>query len=208
VSGGSGSTPRSGSRSGSTGSPGSAVARPRRFGRQQGFPDVGRTLPAATLTVVTVVAGAATSWFVIGLSGWLVIALLLVLSAAAVPRGPFTAILSVILAITFVLNGNAGYSGRFVLLLVVVHFLFAVGSLSAWLPRRARVQLVVLRPPLLRYIVVQLVAQVVAFVILTYVVPVGAFASTDFVWLGIVGAVAALALALLVVVPVLLRPSR
>ncbi|BDZ48020.1 hypothetical protein GCM10025867_02610 [Frondihabitans sucicola] len=181
----------------------------RRFGRAQGFPVIGPTVPAALLTTLTACVGLAASWFVIGLSGWLVIALLLVLGAAAVPRGPFAAILSVLLAAALVIDGFDGYTGRFVLLLAAVHLLLVVGSLSAWLPLRAHVQLTLLRAPLLRYLAVQVVAQAVSFVVVTFVAPAGgAGPGAGAVWLGIVGAAAALALALVVLVPALLRPAR
>jgi len=178
-------------------------------GRAQGFPAIGRTIPAAALTALTILVGSLTAWLVIGVSGWLVIALLLVVGAAAVPRGPFAAILTTLLASALVIDGFDGYTGRFVLLLAAAHLLFVIASLSAWLPRNARVQLGVLRPSLLRYLGVQVVTQAISFVIVTFVVPSsGPGTSTAFVWFGLVGGTASLALALVVLVPALLRPSR
>lgn len=176
--------------------------------RPQGFPAIGRTVPAVLLTAVTVVVGGLASLLVIGVSGWLVVALLLVVGAAALPRGPFAAILSVLLAAALAVDGFDGYTGRFVILLAAVHLLLVVGSLSAWLPLRARVQLALLRRPLVRLVVVQLVAQVVAFVVLRYVAAPVAPSGPGLVWLGIVAAAAALVLALVVLAPALLRPSR
>jgi hypothetical protein len=188
---------------------------PTRFSRRaQGFPEIGPTVPALALTALLFVVAVLASWVVIGVSGWLVVALLLALGAAAVPRGPFAAILTVLLATALVLDGFDSYTGRFVILLAAVHLLFELGSVSAWLPLRAHVQLSLLRRPLVRYVALQVAAQVVAFVILTVVAPGSPSASgatgagTGLVWLGLVAAVAAIALALLVLVPALLRPSR
>lgn len=190
-----------------------ASARARRRSRRgsaaaPGFPAIGATVPAMALTSITVLAGAAAAWAVIGLSGWLVIALLFVIGAASVPRGPFAAILTVHLSAALALNGDDVYTGRFVILLAVAHLLFVVAPLSAWLPWRARVQIGLLRPVLLRYVVLQVVAQAVAFVVLTFVSPSPGGAGPGAVWLGIVGAAAALALAVAILVPALLRPSR
>ncbi|GAA4267179.1 hypothetical protein [Frondihabitans peucedani] len=180
----------------------------RLLGRPQGFPDIGPTVPAAAVTALTVVVGGLTSFLVIGVSGWLVVALLLVVGAASLPRGPFAAILSVLLAAALVVDGLDGYTGRFVILLAAVHLLLVVASLSAWLPLRARVQVALLRRPLVRYVVVQLIAQAVAFAVLTVVAPQADTSGPGLVWLGIVAAAAALALAVAILVPALLRPSR
>lgn len=175
-------------------------------GQAPGFPQIGRSVPALAVTAVGVVAGAVASRAVVGLSGWLVISLLLLLGAAALPRSPLAAVLTLQWGLALVLSGEPGYSGRFVVLLVAAHLLLAVGTLAAWLPFRARVQIAVLRRPAIRFVVVQAVAQAVAFGVLTFVSHGPSAAS--FVWLGIVGALAALALAALVLAPALLRPSR
>lgn len=200
--------------SGSAGTASGARRRPesRRSGpfqREPGFPVIGRTVPSAVVTALTVVVGAVSSWIVIGVSGWLIIALVLVIGAASLPRGPFAAMLTILLAAALVVDGFDGYTGRLVILLAAIHLLFVAGSLSAWLPRRAHVQLALLRRPLLRYIAVQVVSQAVAFVVLTFVAPVGGpGTSGGYVWLGITGAAAALVLAVVVLVPALLRPAR
>jgi hypothetical protein len=173
--------------------------------RVPGFPDLGRTVPAPAVTALGVVAGTVASLVIIGISGWLVVALLLLLAAAALPRGPFAAVLIVQLAAAQVIVGAPGYTGRFALLVFASHLLFTTGALSVWLPRRARVQLRVLRLPLVRFVVVQVAAQLVSFLVLALVHPTE---SGSFLWLGVVGAAAALVLALTVLAPALLRPAR
>jgi hypothetical protein len=175
-------------------------------GRAPGFPAVGRTVPALALTAATLVVGFVGSWAVIGVSGWLIVSLLLVLATALVPRGPLAALVALLWGGTIVLSGSTGYSGRFVVALAAAHLLLALASLSAWLPFRSRVQLAVLRRPAIRYVTIQVVSQAVAFVVLALIGH-GAVRS-DLVWLGVVGAVAALALAALVLAPALLRPAR
>lgn len=170
-----------------------------------GFPVVGRTIPTLALTAVTVVVGALLSWFVVGLSGWLVVSLLLVLAAAFLPRSPFVAILVIQLTVAELVVGPAGYTGRFALLLFGSHVLHATGALTDWLPRGARLQLSVLRRPVLRFVPVQVGVQVAAFAVLALA---HGLDGRSFVWLGVVGAAAALVLGLTLLVPVLLRPSR
>ncbi|GAA4679539.1 hypothetical protein [Frondihabitans cladoniiphilus] len=183
--------------------------------RIPGFPAVGPTIPARTLGLATLLVGLATSWLVIGLSGWLVVALLLTIGATLLPRAPFAVMLVVQLAMALVLTSPTGYTGRFALLLAGTHLLHALGSLAGWLPGGARVQLRVLRRPLVRYVAVQVAAQIVAFVVLTLLARPGAAgagsaaaAGTGIVWLGVVGAAAALVLGLTLLAPVLLRPAR
>ncbi|ROQ39828.1 hypothetical protein EDF46_1463 [Frondihabitans sp. PhB188] len=174
-----------------------------------GFPAVGRTVPAAAVTVLIGVVGALASLVVIGVSGWLVVALLLTVGAAALPRTPFAAILSVMLGLALVIDGDLGYTPAFVVLLAAIHLLLVAGQLAAWLPLRARVQVAVLRPPLVRYVLVQVAAQVVAFVVLTFARPVpGSAPGAGALWLGLVGGVAAVLLAVAVLIPLLLRPTR
>ncbi|ARC58070.1 hypothetical protein AS850_13385 [Frondihabitans sp. 762G35] len=170
-----------------------------------GFPDIGRTLPSEAVTALGVVAGGLAIWLVVGISGWLAIALALLVAAAAVPRGPFAALLVLQLAVAQTLTGLPGYSGRLALVLLATHLVFATGLLSAWLPRRSRVQLAVLRRPLLRFVAIQVVAQAAAFVVLGLLRRPEA---VSIAWLGIVGAGAALVVALAFVVPALLRPTR
>jgi hypothetical protein len=167
-------------------------------------------VPAPALTAATLVVGFAGSWAVIGVSGWLIVSLLLVLATALVPRGPMGALVALLWGGSIVLSGSGGggggYSARFVVALAAAHLLLALGSLSAWLPFRSRVQLAVLRRPAIRYVGIQVVSQAVSFAVLTLLGH-GA-AGSGLVWLGLVGAVAALALAALVLAPALLRPAR
>lgn len=175
-----------------------------------GFPAIGRTVPAAVLIALTFVAGAVAAIAVIGPSGWLIIALVLALGAAALPRAPFAAALGVLLAIVLVASGHVGYTPEFVILLSATHLMLVLSGLTAWLPLRARVQLRLLRPPLIRYVVVQVGAQLVSFGVLALAGGRAGAAGSGggLAWLGVVGAVAAVVLAAAVLVPALLRPSR
>ncbi|RKR76258.1 hypothetical protein [Frondihabitans australicus] len=172
--------------------------------RAPGFPALGRTMPALVLTAATGVVGILGAWVAIGVSGWLVVSLLLILGAMLLPRGPMVALLTLQWAFALVVAGPRGYTWQFAVVLAAGHLLFTLGSLCAWLPLRARVQLRLLRAPLLRYVAVQVACQAIAFAVLTLLAP----GAQGVVWLAVVASVAALALAALVLVPALLRPAR
>ncbi|WP_144710373.1 hypothetical protein [Curtobacterium pusillum] len=161
-----------------------------------GAPSIGPAVPAWTIGAVGLVAGVVGSAVVIGASGWLVIAIVLAVAAAVFPRGPFAALLVVQLAI-------AGLSGTNPPVLVLTtHLVLATGLLWAWTPRTARVQLRALRPSALRFALVQVGAQAVGFVVVAVFGEAGPIGG---VWLAVAGAVALLALALGLFLPVLLR---
>ncbi|MGU3409410.1 hypothetical protein ACLBWP_04830 [Microbacterium sp. M1A1_1b] len=160
-----------------------------------GAPSIGPAVPAWTIGALGLVAGVVGSVVVIGASGWLVVAVVLAVAAALLPRGPFAALLVVQLAL-------AGLDGMsLVVLVLTTHLVLATGLLWAWMPRTARVQLRALLPSALRFIAVQIGAQAVAFVV------VGRFGDAGPVggiWLAVAGAVALLALAVGLFVPTLL----
>ncbi|MFJ4221171.1 hypothetical protein [Curtobacterium luteum] len=161
-----------------------------------GAPAIGHAVPAWTIGALGLVAGVLGSVVVVGASGWLVVAVLLAVAAAVLPRGPFAALLVVQLAI-------AGLDGADVpVLLLTTHLVLATSLLWAWTPRTARVQLRALTPAVLRFVGVQVAAQAVAFVVVALFRDTGPVGG---VWLAVAGAVALLGLVLGLVVPVLLR---
>lgn len=175
------------------------------------FPRIGPSLPPLTIALASFVVGAVAGVVILGVSPWLIIALVLAVGAAALPRGPFAMILVVVLALALLLPPQSTfaapvYSPRFVVLLAAAHLLLVLGSLGAWLPWRARVQLAVLGRPLARYLAVQVPAQLVAFAVLTLAAPGSAVVGS--VWVALLGAVALVALAVVVLAPLLLRPAR
>lgn len=186
-----------GSRASRTGSPASrAGSRAGSRAERTGAPAIGPAVPAWTIGALGLVAGIAGAAVVIGASGWLVVAAVLAAAAAVFPRGPFAAVLVTQLAI-------AGLSGATLPALVLTtHLVLATGLLWAWTPRTARVQLRALRPSALRFVAVQVGAQAVAFLAVAVF---GGAGRIGGVWLAIAGAVALLALALGLFVPVLLR---
>lgn len=161
-----------------------------------GAPSIGAAVPAWTIGALGLVAGLVGSVVVIGASGWLVVATLLAVAAAVLPRGPFAALLVVQLAI-------AGLSGTDLpVLLLTTHLVLATSLLWAWTPLTARVQLRALLPSALRFVAVQVGTQAVAFIV---VAQFGDAGPVGGVWLAVAGAVALLALALGLFVPTLLR---
>lgn len=161
-----------------------------------GAPSIGPAVPAWSIGALGLVAGVVGSVVVVGASGWLVVAIVLAVAAAVVPRGPFAALLTVQL-------GLAGIGGTDLpVLLLSTHLVLATSLLWAWTPRTARVQLRSLVPSALRFVAVQVGVQAVAFVVVTLL---GGTGPVGGVWLAVAGTVALLALALGLFVPVLLR---
>lgn len=164
-----------------------------------GAPTIGAAVPAWTIGALGLAAGVMGSVVVIGASGWLVVALGLAVAAALLPRGPFAALLVVQLAI-------AGLSGTSIALVVLTtHLVLATNLLWVWMPWTARVQLQALLPSAVRFAAVQLGVQAVAFVVVRVF---GGAGPVGGVWLAVAGAVALLALALGLFVPVLLRAGE
>lgn len=170
-----------------------------------GFPRIGATLPRWAITAALVVAGLVAAALAVGQSGWLVFSVLLIVAAAAFPRTPFAAGLIVQVAVAEALasSSTGGYGWRLAIVLLALHLVQATSVLTAWLPKRVRVQPGVLRRPLVRFLVVQAAVQVAAFVVLGLLS--GRFAGS--VWLGLTGGVAAAALAVLVLGPLLREPA-
>lgn len=160
-----------------------------------GSPSIGPAVPAWTIGALGLVAGVVGAVVVIGMSGWLVVAVVLAVAAAVLPRGPFAALLVVQLAV-------AGHAGSDLPVLVLTtHLVLATSLVWSWTPRTARVQLRSLLPSAVRFVVVQVGTQAVAFVV------VGFFGDTGRVggvWLAVAGAVALLALVVGLFVPTLL----
>lgn len=161
-----------------------------------GSPAIGPAVPAWSIGALGLVAGLVGSVVVIGASGWLVVAAVLAVAAAVLPRGPFAALLVVQLAIAGIGGSNLA------VLVLTTHLVLATSLLWAWTPRTARVQLRALVPSALRFVVVQVGVQAVAFVVVGLFGDAGPVGG---VWLAIAGAVGLLALALGLFVPRLLH---
>ncbi|WIB60192.1 hypothetical protein DEJ13_17405 [Curtobacterium sp. MCLR17_007] len=161
-----------------------------------GSPAIGPAVPAWSIGALGLVAGLVGSVVVIGASGWLVVAAVLAVAAAVLPRGPFAALLVVQLAIAGIGGSNLA------VLVLTTHLVLATSLLWAWTPRTARVQLRALVPSALRFVVVQVGVQAVAFVVVGLF---GDAGQVGGVWLAVAGAVGLLALALGLFVPRLLH---
>ena len=159
-----------------------------------GAPTIGAAVPPWTIGALGLAAGVVGSVVVVGLNGWLVVAVGLAVAAVVVPRGPFAALLVVQLAGT-----------DLAVLVLTTHLVLATSLVWVWTPWRARVQLRALVPAALRFVVVQVGAQAVAFVVVGLF---GGAGPVGGVWLAVAGAVALLALAFGLFVPTLLRTGE
>jgi hypothetical protein len=175
---------------------------------RRGAPEIGAAVPAWSIAALGLVAGLAGAVVTIGGSGWLVVAAILAVGAAVLPRAPFGALLVVQLVVAGVYTGPRGPVVDVVLLLTT-HLVLVTGMLGVWMPRSARVQLRSLRPTAVRFLLVQLGVQAVGVAVLVLhgsgVRPGTALGAAGALWIGIAAAVALLVVAVLVLVPILRR---
>lgn len=122
---------------------------------------------------------------------WTAVGFALTAAAVAVPRVPTAWCLLLLLAATQLFEQPAPQDGRFFLLLAGLHLLHVLAAQALALPWRGRVQLAVLRRPLLRFVAVQVPVQVAAFGALALLAPgAGGAAATVLPAVGIAGAAA------------------
>jgi len=119
----------------------------------------GRWVPGWMLTVATVVAALATIALVADDRGQWILMLLVLLFILANPDGMGTSIFAVIVGILYLFGYPAAFSGPVHLLVALVPLLFTCASLVPGIPLMARVEVRVLRQPLIRYLVIQAIAQ-------------------------------------------------
>lgn len=177
-----------------------------RFGRPAHLPVLGPVVPATTLHVAAAAVGAGLLVALLPPSyRWLAAPMAL---ALAVLPGPLTSgAVVLVLAWDQLLQPLVPVRPGFFLLLAGAHLLHVLTGLAAAVPRRGWLQLAALRRPVVRFVGVQLPVQAAAVVVLA-LVP-GRTGGLAGLWSpagGAVGAVALVALALLLVRPLLRRP--
>jgi hypothetical protein len=176
--------------------------------RARPLPAMGPWLPAAVLRVALGVVGVLLCVDRLAPGFWLVAGLGLLGAAVAVPRWATAWALLLLLAGTQLLEQPSAQDGRFFLLLAGLHLLHVLAAQALALPWRGRVQAVVLRRPLLRFVAVQIPVQVVAFAALAVLAPGPDGARVVLPAAGIVGGAALVAVTVLLIVPLLGERSR
>ena len=138
--------------------------------RPPDLPAADARVPGIAARVMLAIVGVLVSLVAYGSSGWSVVGILLSLSAAWAPRNLLAWVLIVFLALGE-LSRHAALTWQFLVLLAGVHLLHVLGLLTLELPWRGWVQPAVFARPLLRFIAIQIPAQLLAVVALLALAP-------------------------------------
>jgi hypothetical protein len=167
-------------------------------------PDIGMWIPGFVLRAALGVVAALLCLDRLPPGFWLVVGLLLTGGAVAVPRWLTAWGLLVLLGASQVLQAPSPHDGHFFLLLAGLHLIQVLAAHALAFPWRSRVQLAVLRRPLLRFVAIQGPVQVFAAAALAVLAPhPNGSTSIHLPVLGIVGGAALVVVTLLLVVPLL-----
>ncbi len=122
-------------------------------------PDIGPSVPTATLHLLIFAVGAGLCLLVLESPLWLAIGLLLAVAGTLVPNLVSRWWLLLVLGLSPLGREPAVSDLAFYALLAGVHLLHVLGSLTRLLPWDGRMQVVALAPSLRRFVVVQAVVQ-------------------------------------------------
>jgi hypothetical protein len=127
-------------------------------------------IPGFVIRVAFVIVGVLLSLDVFGLSGWLVVAIVLAVAATLAPQYLLGWVLILFLA-AGQLAHHAELNWRFMVLLAGLHLLHVLSMWVLELPWRSRVQPSVIVAPLLGFLVIQVPVQLLAVVALVLLAP-------------------------------------
>jgi hypothetical protein len=168
------------------------------------FPEIGVRVPLVALRATIAVLGAALS--LVELQGfWLVVGFILSAGAALAPRFLSAWLLILVLGVSIFWQTPSPENWRFYIVLAGIHLVHVLAAQALSVPVTAWLQLRVLVRPLRRYVVIQVISQALAVLVL--VVTAGAH-NISLPVLGILGAVALIAIALVLVIPLLREKAR
>ena len=166
-------------------------------------PVVRRTVSSSAILLVVAAISLVLSYAIIGPQILLALAVLLTIATIAFRRSPGAWALAALLVFTSLGPIGSAPGWKFFVAMAAAHFLHVVGMTFTWLPGGGRVELRVLGRPLRMFLVIQIPAQLLSFLILTMLAGgtgVTALASPVF---GLLAAVGFIAVAALIVIPVL-----
>jgi hypothetical protein len=129
-------------------------------------PAIGRAIPASVVRLVVVLVILALSFGIVGIQPLLAVALLLSLVTMVFPRAPGAWLLAGFLALFSLSPVGASPGWKFFVALAGVHLLHVIGTTLTWLPLGGPVQLRILGRILRRFLLIQVPAQVVAYLVL------------------------------------------
>lgn len=172
--------------------------------RVRRLPEIGARVPGVVTRVAVGVVGALLCLDRFPPGFFLVIGLVLTAIAVVRPRTLAAWALLLVLAASQLLRDPSPLDVRFFVLLAGMHLLHLLAAQTLALPWRGWVQVAAFRRPLLRFLVIQIPVQVVAFLALLLLAPrPDGSAAVVVPVAGIVGAAALVVLTLLLVVPLL-----
>ncbi|MCU1477892.1 MAG: hypothetical protein JWQ64_2585 [Subtercola sp.] len=174
--------------------------------RRGSLPDIGFRMPGGVVRILLAAVGVGLCLIGIPLGFWFVVGLTLTALALAAPPLLGAWGLIVLLALATLTRPETAFDVRFFVLLAGIHLLHVLGAQTLVLPLRAWAQVAVLRAPLLRFVVVQVPVQILAFVVLLLAAPGGPSATVPIA--AVVGAMALGAVVLVLIVPLLRERPR
>jgi hypothetical protein len=168
-------------------------------------PAVGPTISVGAIRLAMAIIMAGLCVAVIGFSLLLALGLFLAAAALAFPKIPSVWALALLLAVVGLGPIGQMPEWRFFVVLAGVHALHQFGMTLAWLPITGRVQLRVVARAVRSYLIIQVPAQLVSYVVLVVLTGAPIVSRLSSPLFGLVAAVALLALAAMILVPVLRR---
>jgi hypothetical protein len=166
-------------------------------------PTVGRTIPVSLMRLIMAVVMAILCFAIVGLHPYVAVALFLVVAAIVFPQTPAAWILAVLLAVFALGSFNSAPRWQFFVVLAGAHALHEFGMILGWLPGSGGVQLRILGRILRRYLIIQILAQVVSLVVLTLLAGKSVVAALTSPVFGVVAGMGLLLMVALVLVPLL-----
>ena len=165
------------------------------------LPAAGARVPALAVRAVLVIAGLLLSLVDYGLTGWLVVGIVLSVAAGWFPRHLLGWVLILYLAAGRLAH-HASLSWRFLVVLAGVHLLHILGMYALELPSRSWVQPRLFVAPLRRFLLIQVPTQLLAILALLLLAPRSdGHKPLTVAEFGVVGALALVGLALLLAGP-------
>lgn len=169
------------------------------------LPRVGITVPGWSFSAAFCVVSAASCFALVSNVGWLIAGLVATALALLFPRAMLTWFIILFLGASLFWQQPDASNWRFYLLLACVHLLHVLGTLRSWVPRTARVQLVVLDALARRFLIIQLPVQVASVVVLMLWSGANAGHAVSAPAVGVVAGAALAALTVILMVPMFRR---
>ena len=165
-------------------------------------PVIGLSLPASMVRLTIGVVCVALSFGIIGLQWPVIVAMFLTLATLVFPRSPAAWALAALLAIASLGTLGAAPDWRFFVALAGAHLLHVFGMTLGWLPIGGPVQLRVLGKSLRTFVIIQIPAQLVSFIVLALLAGRSVAAALTSPAFGILAAVGFVVLVVVALVPV------